>query len=226
MKTLIVANWKMNPETLAKAKKLFNKVKQGTKRVKCVELVICPPFVYLPILGASAFAKGFGGLRLGSQDCFWEGKGAFTGEISPQMLKNLGCQYAIIGHSERRKNQKETDEMIEKKIRGAKRVGLKPILCVDRLSQISQNSKGLIIAYEPLFAIGTGRPCTLAKAERMRKEIQKRAGTNKILYGGSVNSENARDYIKKAGFAGILVGGVSLKAKEFLQLIKNIDFLA
>jgi len=84
----------------------------------------------------------------------------------------------------------------------------------------------LIIAYEPLFAIGTGRPCTLAKAERMRKEIQKRAGTNKILYGGSVNSENARDYIKKAGFAGILVGGVSLKAKEFLQLIKNIDFLA
>jgi len=102
MKPLIVANWKMNPQTLAEAKEIFDRVAEGTKDVKNAEVVICPPFVYLASL-ASAFANASAGLRFGSQDCFWEEKGAYTGEVSPEMLKDSGCEYVILGHSERRK---------------------------------------------------------------------------------------------------------------------------
>ncbi len=227
MKYLVVANWKMNPPTLKGAELLFDAVKVGLKDIKNVEIVICPPFVYLPILGASASAKSFGGLRLGSQDCFWEESGAFTGEISPLMLKNLGCQYVIIGHSERRKYQQERDSMIYKKIEAVFKIGLKPILCIDRISQVKKDLKGienLILAYEPLFAIGTGKPCSTEKAKRMRMAIEKKLNKNiPILYGGSVNSENARDYIEGAGFQGLLVGGASLNAQEFIALVKNVS---
>ena len=117
MKTLIVANWKMNPNSLLEAKKLFSRTKNKT--------VICPPFVYLASLGAN-----------GAQDCFWEEKGAYTGEVSPQMLKKLRVKYVIVGHSERRKYQKETNSIIEKKLRAALGAGLKPILCLDKISGI------------------------------------------------------------------------------------------
>ena len=235
MKPIIVANWKCNPTTQQEAKRLFNLVKKGVKDVKNIEVVICSPFVYLSVLKAN-----------GAQDCFWEEKGAFTGEISPLMLKDLGCQYVIIGHSERRKYQQEKDSMIYKKIEAALRRGLKPILCIDKVSQIREHQrsvkmnevhrlkkgikgiikkdfKKIILAYEPLFAIGTGKPCSIDKAKKMRIAIKKKLNKNiLILYGGSINSQNARDYVKKAGFQGLLVGGASLNAQEFIKIVKNV----
>ncbi|OGZ18790.1 MAG: triose-phosphate isomerase [Candidatus Nealsonbacteria bacterium RBG_13_42_11] len=216
MKPLIIANWKCHPTTLIEAKGLFNSVKKGIKDLKNVEIVICPPFVFLPFLKS----------KIGSQDCFWGESGAFTGEISPKMLKNLGCEYVIIGHSERRRYQKETDEIINKKLKAAISSGLKPILCIESLAQLKKGLKGIakkvIIAYEPVFAIGTGKPCSPEKARKMRKAIKYPV----VLYGGSVNSQNAVNYIKEAGFQGLLVGGASLNPKEFIALAKNIDFIS
>ena len=230
-KSIIIANWKMNPQTIAEAKKLFNSVEKGIKNIKNTEVVICPPFVYFPIFQISNSK-----VQLGAQDCFWEEKGAFTGAISAKMLKDLNAKYVIIGHSERKKNQKETDEMINRKIKSALLAGLKTILCVENVSQIKKDLKGvfgkirvlckknLILAYEPIFAIGTGKPCSIEKAKEMKIAIQKALNANNpVLYGGSVNSQNAEDYIKKAGFQGLLVGGVSLKPKEFIATVKKID---
>jgi len=208
MKPLIVANWKMNPSSLAEAKKLF-------KAVKNTKAIICPPFVYLSALRVA-----------GAQDCFWEDSGAYTGEVSPLMLKNMGVEYVIIGHSERRKYFKETNEIIEKKLKAALKIGLKPILCIDKISQIPPDIKrNLIIAYEPLFAIGTGKACSPERAKKMRLAIRKVVGSKTpILYGGSVNSQNARGYLAQAGFQGLLVGGASLKPKEFIDIIKKICY--
>ena len=206
MKHLIVANWKMNPSTLEEAKNIFNQVKE-------TGAVICPPFVYLSVLGAN-----------GAQDCSWESGGAFTGEISPQMLKDLGVEYVILGHSERRKYQKETNELIEKKFKAALSAGLKPILCIDQISQLPKDIKnGFVVAYEPLFAIGTGKACPPEKAEKIRMAVKKALGERVlVLYGGSVNSQNTEDYIKKAHFDGLLVGGASLKSEEFIDIIRNV----
>ena len=241
MKPLIIANWKCNPTTQQEAKRLFNLVKRGIKSIKNTEVVICPPFLYI-----SNLKSQISNLKLGAQDCFWEEKGAFTGEISSLMLKNLGCQYVIIGHSERRKYQQEKDSMIYKKIEAALKRGLKPILCIDKISQIREHQrsvkmnevhrlkkgikgiikkdfKKIILAYEPLFAIGTGKPCSIDKAKKMRIAIKKKLNKNiLILYGGSINSQNARDYVKKAGFQGLLVGGASLNAQEFIKIVKNV----
>lgn len=220
MKPLIVANWKMNPQALVEAKRLFDSVKKGIRRVRGVEVVICPPFVYLPILKAN-----------GTQDCFWEEKGAFTGEISAKMLKDLGCQYVIIGHSERRRYFKETDEMINKKIKAALKVNLRPILCVEKKSQIKnalrgiakKNLKKIILAYEPVWAIGTGKACGIPEARKINLSIRKIFKRNILLYGGSVDSQNARDFIKKAKFQGFLIGGASLVPKEFIKIVKSVS---
>lgn len=257
MKPLVVANWKMNPQTLAEAKQLFNFLKkEGLKNIKNVDVVICPPFVYLPILGASAFAKGYGAISFGSQDCFWEQKGAYTGEVSPKMLKDLGCQYVILGHSERRIYLGETDEMINKKIKLVLKVKLNPILCIGETEEernqggtqevlknqlisallgisksIIQNSK-FSIAYEPIWAIGTGKACEVNEAQTMglfiRKIVAQLYGSLvskkvQILYGGSINSKNALSYIKEARMQGLLVGGASLDHQEFIKLVKNIS---
>jgi len=129
-------------------------------------------------------------------------------------------EYVIIGHSERRKYQRETNKIIEKKIKAALAVGLKPILCIDKISQLPKDIKrGFSIAYEPLFAIGTGKPCSIEKAKKIRASLIR---FKRVLYGGSVNSENARDFIKKAKFQGLLVGGASLNSKEFVKLVKNV----
>lgn len=247
MKPLIVANWKMNPANLAEAKKLFDSVKKGIKNVKKAEAVICPPFPYL--LSFRFRASSF---KLGAQNCFWEEKGAFTGEVSAKMLKNFGCQYVILGHSERRKYFGETDEIINKKLRAALRAKLKPIFCVGESGQErekgeteeilkSQLEKGLegikkgeiknlILAYEPVWAIGTGKPCSLNEAQiislYLRKVIARIYSLTlskklPILYGGSVNGKNARDYIIEAGMSGLLVGGASLDEEEFKQIIQN-----
>lgn len=254
MKPLIVANWKCNPITLQGAKRLFDSIKKGIKNIKKVEVVICPPFVYLPTLTAPTSIKGYGGLILGSQDCFWEEKGAFTGAISPKMIKDLGCKYVIVGHSERRRYLKETNEMVNKKIKIALALRLKPILCIGETRQEKKREQGLrtlnfqiskafqevqekeaknvIIAYEPVWAIGTGISCdvntVLLKVLLIRGVIKKRYSPNisgkiRILYGGSVNAQNATDYIQKAKTNGLLIGGASLMPKEFIQIVKNVS---
>lgn len=198
---LIVANWKSNPKSLAQAKKLFNAVKK-------TNAVICPPFPYL-----SVFKYNF----LCAQDC-----------LSPKRLKNLGVKYVIIGHSERRALG-ETEEIIEKKLKAALKTGLIPILCVGEKKgenakkvinkQLKKNLKGVIIAYEPVWAIGTGNFCSANKANKVREFIKEKLD-NKILYGGSVNSKIAKDYLK-IGFDGLLIGGASLDAEEFRKIAKN-----
>jgi triosephosphate isomerase len=258
MKNIIIANWKCNPLSLKGAKLLLNSARRGLKNIqnRNTEVVICPPFVYLPFLGASAFARqraGEGAINFGSQDCFWENSGAFTGEISPPMLKNLGCQYVILGHSERRRYFLETDEMINKKIKAAISAKLNTIFCIGETlkerekgetqkvlkSQIKkglkditkQEIKKIIIAYEPIWAIGTGNPCSIKEAKKASDFIRKVASqiynrkiakNLKILYGGSVDSQNAANYTSAANFQGLLVGGASLDAQEFIKIVKNV----
>jgi len=239
MKPLIVANWKMNPLTLKGAKLLFDAVKRGVKDIKNVEIVICPPFIYLSNI---QYLKS--NIKLGAQDCFWSERGAFTGEISPLMLKDLGVEYVTLGHSERRKLG-ETDEMINKKIKAALKVKLKPILCIGETEKERKAGKtfqilktqlkkafvnlsnsqivNLSIAYEPVWAIGTGNPCEPKEAKKVYLFLRKILKNIPILYGGSANSENAASYIQEANFQGLLVGGASLKAKEFIKLVKNLE---
>ena len=218
MKSLIVANWKMNPASLKEAKNLFDSVKQGIRNTKKVEAVVCPPFIYLSALNKRGFASA---INLGAQDCFWEESGAFTGEVSPRQLKDLGVKYVIIGHSERRKYFEETDEIVSRKLKACLKVGLRPILCVEKLSQLKGIKKDIIVAFEPVSAIGTGEAFSVEKAKSARKAIK----NNFVLYGGSVSSKNAKDYIEKAGFKGLLIGGASLKGKEFIKIIKSVDLI-
>lgn len=263
MKPLIVANWKMNPQSLAEAKRLFNSVKKRLKNIKNVEIVICPPFVYIPTFQYSyrepepsvRYGASIPTIKLGAQNCFWENSGPFTGEISPLMLKNFGCQYVIVGHSARRE-MGETDETINKKIKAAIRAKLKPILCIGETKKVKKKKEifkilkkqlraglkgignwklkieNLIIAYEPVWAVGTGNPCQTKGAKislfMIRKIISQLfnhpalSKKIKIIYGGSVNSKIARDYIK-AGFDGLLIGGASLNPQEFIKIVKEIS---
>lgn len=240
MKTLIVANWKCNPKTFAEAKQLFNSIKRGIKKIKNVEVVICPPFIYLPQL---LKAKSFSLIpKLGAQDCFWQ-EGAFTGEISAKMLKNLGVNYVIVGHSERRKHFAESDRMINKKLKAALKAKLKSIFCIGEKEKERKAGKtffalkkqlkkglksikkaffkNLIIAYEPVWAIGTGKPCEIPDAKEVNLFLKKIFKNIPVLYGGSINSKIAKNYIKEANFDGLLVGGASLKAEEFIKIIKS-----
>ena len=226
MKSLIIANWKMNPQTLAEAKQLFDSIKKGISNIKNIEIIICPPFVFIPNL-----TPQISNLKLGAQNCFWEAKGAYTGEISPLMLKKLGCRYVIVGHSERRRYFGETDEMINKKIKAVLKNGLKPVLAVENTVQCEKCLKGIskkelkkiILAYEPIWAIGTGKACGISEAKKANLEIRKVFKENVILYGGSVNSQNAGNYMKEAGFQGLLVGSASLKPKEFIKIVKAVN---
>jgi triosephosphate isomerase len=226
MKSLIIANWKMNPSTLTEAKKLFNQVRN-------LDAVICPPFCYLDAKIRPAGAK----FALGVQNCHWEEKGAYTGEISPKMLKSLGVKYVIVGHSERRIHFQETDEIINKKLKAVLKFELVPILCIgekegedakaivekqlnEDLKKIAESDvKKIVIAYEPIWAIGTGNFCDPQRAKKVLNLIREKL-SNRVLYGGSVNSKISADYIK-AGFDGLLVGGASLDAEEFGKIVKN-----
>ncbi|TSC94383.1 MAG: phosphoglycerate kinase / triosephosphate isomerase [Parcubacteria group bacterium Licking1014_1] len=252
MNNLIAANWKMNPVSLKEAEELFEKIKNGVKETRA-EVVICPPFVFLPLLiGASSSVKTTERFVFGSQNVFYEEKGAFTGEISPAMLKDLGIKYVIIGHSERRKFFGETNEQVNKKIKKALLAGLKIIFCVgetaeerdagkksdvlekqlkDGLKGISKEEiKKITIAYEPVWAIGTGNNCSIDETMRsvlyIRKVVaalydRQSAKNARILYGGSVKSDNSGFYIKDSGINGLLVGGASLNAEEFLKILKS-----
>lgn len=240
MKKLIVANWKMNPESAEKARELFNTVKRGAKNTKA-EVIICPPFLYLPLLK---------GLPLGAQNVFYKEKGAFTGEVSPLMLKDLGVEYSLVGHSESRKYLQETDDIVNKKLHECLHDKLTPILCIGEKEgeskeevvhgQLAKSFKGIsahdlkkvIIAYEPVWAVGTGKNCsideTLQSVVLIRKiisDMYNRQTTDyiKILYGGSVNAKNAAGYLKKSGVDGLLVGGASLDAGEFTNILKAVE---
>lgn len=232
---LIVGNWKMNPYRLAQAKRFFSLVAKEIKNLKRVRVVICPPFLYIPYFSSK------NNLFLGAQNCFWEKSGAFTGEISPLMLKDLKVKYVILGHSERRRIFKETDELIAKKVKAVLGLKLNPILCIGEdlkerkakktkivlkrqlrgsLFQLKKEKLNqIILAYEPVWAIGSGRPCDAKEAKEILLFLKKFL-KNKILYGGSVNSQNARFYLK-AGFDGLLIGGASLKPQEFIKIVKT-----
>ena len=233
MKSLIVANWKMNPESAKEAKALFSAVKKGIAGLsKKIDVVICPPYEYLGLLK---------GLILGAQNCFYEEKGAYTGEISALMLKNIGVGYVILGHSERRR-MGETNEQINKKLVKAIQAGLMPILCVGEKkeekdqgkkqevleAQIKQCLGGItadvVVAYEPVWAIGTGDNCGVDETKESIDFIRKLVKTGtRILYGGSVKSENSGAYIKDSGADGLLVGGASLNAEEFIKIVKSAE---
>jgi len=240
-KTTIVANWKMNPGSSKEAWDLAEAVKRGVAEIRDVKVVLCPPFVYLSALieGGSAFAQGFGGLAFGSQDCFWEDQGAFTGEVSPSMLRELGCSYVILGHSERKNYLGESFEMINKKIKAALAAGLIPVVCIgEKLEQemrevlkavTPEQARKLVLVYEPEWAISTNKGAAPARPEDcgraialMAKVAQEMFGDIQIpiLYGGSTNSENIKGFIE-SGAQGALVGSASLDAQEFIELVKN-----
>ena len=242
---MIAGNWKMNT-TLSEAIELVNKTFHELDEIGNVEKVLCPPFVSLAALGKLIKESS---IKLGAQNLYFEEKGAYTGEISPLMLANL-CEFVIIGHSERRQYFNETDEIISKKVQAALKVGLKPILCVgerleenetDRTEEVVTGQlksslvgindiNGLTIAYEPIWAIGTGRAATGEQANAtislVRHNISQlydkgTAQNMRILYGGSVTADNATEFMQQSEIDGALVGGASLNADQFVSIVRQ-----
>jgi len=247
-RVIIAGNWKMY-KTIDESIELVNLLKRSVVDIDDVEIVVCPPFTSLSDVRESIMDTN---IKLGAQDCYWEKEGAFTGEVSCAMLKSAGCEYVIIGHSERRQFFGETNEMVNKKAKAALREGLKPIVCVgekldDRRAgktfdvvkdHVVNSLSGLtredmmkvVIAYEPVWAIGTGVVATKDQAEEVHKYIRgllkdmydaNIADSVRIQYGGSVKPENIRELIAEEDVDGALVGGASLKADSFTQIIKG-----
>jgi triosephosphate isomerase len=242
---LIAGNWKMN-NTIEEAVNLIKAMHPQLHKIQGVEKVICPPFVSLA--NARVIVRG-STVKLGAQNVYYEEKGAFTGEISPLMLEGL-CEYVIIGHSERRRYFGETDESINKKLKAAVNHALKPILCIGETLEENEAGQtrevlgkqligcsdrlyfmsGMVIAYEPLWAIGTGKNASGDEADRtigfIRQFISRLHGggianTARILYGGSVTAANIGEFMHKPDIDGALVGGASLKADEFVSIVKQ-----
>jgi triosephosphate isomerase len=247
MRTPFVAgNWKMN-KTIAEARALVVGMIPAMGEVKGVEKVLCPPFMSLFPVAALLQGTEIG---LGAQDMHWEGKGAFTGEVSAEMVAEF-CRYVIIGHSERRMHFFETDESVNKKVTAARGANLVPIVCVGETltqyesgktcevvtHQIHEGLKNLdpefaasiVVAYEPVWAIGTGRASTSENANGVIRDFIRKpladiygestAQTIRMLYGGSVTASNAPDFFSQPEIDGALVGGASLKAAEFVSIL-------
>jgi triosephosphate isomerase len=243
---IIAGNWKMH-NTVGEALALVKDLARRVAAQEQVEVVVCPPFTAL-----YAVAQALAGTRiaLGAQNLFWEEQGAFTGEVSPLMLKDVGVKYVIVGHSERRAYQRESDEEVAKKLTAAFRADLTPILCVGE--QLAEREAGraeavvgaqlaadltgldgaavqkLVIAYEPIWAIGTGRSAqpedAAAMAAFIRRKIETAFGKEaaaalRIQYGGSVSPANSREFLTQEGIDGALVGGASLKADSFAAIV-------
>jgi len=240
----MAGNWKMNNdkrETLNFLSSFLPKVKELT-----VEIVICPPFTSLYAAAEKLVGTN---VKLGAQNMHWEEKGAFTGEVSPLMLKELPCDYVIIGHSERRQYFAETDETVNNKIKSALKHELAPIVCVGEtleqreegitidfvMGQVEKALKGIeaeeakkiVFAYEPIWAIGTGKTASAADAQEVIGAIRNKiselynkevAEAVRILYGGSVKPENIKELMAEADIDGALVGGASLKAESFYAI--------
>ena len=241
---MVAGNWKMH-NTVREAVALSLAIKQGSEGVKGGMVVIAP--VYTALASVSEAVRG-SHVKLAAQNVFYEEKGAYTGEVAPAMLLDVGCEYVIIGHSERRKYFHETDESVNAKVKKALATGLKPIVCVGETEEErekgvtefvvgSQVRKGLygvaslkdiVIAYEPVWAIGTGKNATPQEAEDVHAFIRgllekiygNEAAAVLILYGGSVTKDNISDLIGMEDIDGALVGGASLKSDSFLGIIK------
>jgi triosephosphate isomerase (TIM) len=244
---VVAGNWKMF-ETVEEARVLMSEMLPGLTAIQGVEIIICPPFT--SILPVAALLEGTG-IAVGAQNMHWEASGAFTGEIAPPMLAEF-CQYVILGHSERRAYFGETDVNVNRKVKAALSNGLVPIMCVGET--LDENEAGItrqvvsrhvrdgldgidraaitsiIIAYEPVWAIGTGRAATADGANRVVSEIirvelsekfgEANAQAVRVLYGGSVKASNAAEFFQQPDIDGALVGGASLKVTEFVPIVR------
>ena len=242
---VIAGNWKMNT-TIDQATALVKEMKDSLNSIIGVEKVLCPPFISLAVVKGLLWKSS---IQLGAQNMYFEEKGAYTGEISPAMLAGL-CQFVILGHSERRHYFGESDELVNKKVKAALKVGLKPIICVgETLEQreagrtedvVTTQTKGalegiaasadIVIAYEPVWAIGTGRAASGEAANTtiliIRGTLASLYGSNiaqarRIQYGGSVTAQNIAEFIRQPEIDGALVGGASLKAAEFVSMVEQ-----
>lgn len=249
-KLIIAGNWKMN-KTAAEGRALVEQLKPLVADIadRDADIVVCPPFTTLAaVVEAAAGSR----VKVGAQNVHWEASGAFTAEVSASMLKEAGVEYVILGHSERRQYFGETDATVNKRLKAALAAGLKPIVCVGELLEERESGRteavlatqlsgafadldaatvgNLVIAYEPVWAIGTGRTATPEMAEATHAFIRgfvaekfggAAAGTVRIQYGGSMNAGNAETLAAQADIDGGLIGGASLKADSFAELIRN-----
>ena len=244
---LVAGNWKMN-KTVAEARELVSVMGPKLGEIATVEKVLCPPFVAIPAVAGMLEGSAIG---LGAQNLHWEEKGAFTGEVAPNMVKEF-CSYVIIGHSERRTYFGETDENVNRKLHAALKAGLTPIVCVGETldqyeagstsevvrRQISAGLAGIdsasaakiVVAYEPVWAIGTGKASSGENANFVHQQVIRpalsdlfgadNASAIRILYGGSVTAANASEFFAYPDIDGALVGGASLKPDEFVAITK------
>ena len=247
-KLIIAGNWKMN-KTVAESLDLANGLVRELKEVKELDIAICPPFTALSEVSKAVIDSN---IRLGAQNMSQNGYGAHTGEIAAGMLKEFSTKYVILGHSERREYQRESDELIAAKAKAAHEAGLKPIVCVGEqleeresgntenivgtqlrgslASLTTEEMLGTVIAYEPVWAIGTGKTATAEQAQEVHAFIRNlladlfdadTAKAVRIQYGGSVKPDNARELMSQPDVDGALVGGASLDVRVFSELIKN-----
>lgn len=241
--TMIVGNWKMNTN-LGQALELAASIGNRLKNMTDVQVVLCPPFPFLSSVGGALRGSA---IKLGAQNMHWEDSGAFTGEVAPQMLEGL-CEYVILGHSERRQLFGETDELINRKVQSALSHGLRPILCVGETleeresgqakavvaEQVRRGLAGVVditslaVAYEPIWAIGSGLAATPEIAaevmsegilETLRELYADASAEVPLLYGGSVNPSNIGEFAAESSIHGALVGGASLQANQFVQIV-------
>ena len=247
-KPIIAGNWKMN-NTIKEAVELVNGLKRELSNVTGVDVVVCPPFTALSDVNELIMDSD---IALGAQNIFWEESGAFTAEVAGNMLVDAGCKYVIIGHSERRQYFAETNETVSKRIKAALLVGLKPIVCVGEvlaereagktfdvikdhitgsLAGLSNDEmRNITLAYEPVWAIGTGKTATKEQAQEVHKYIRdllkdlfddEVAAETRIQYGGSVKPENIKELMSQEDLDGALVGGASLKIDSFSAIVKG-----
>ncbi len=244
---LVAGNWKMH-KTPEEARRFAASLKAELRGLKGAEVVVCPPFPALPVVAEVLVGSGIG---LGAQNMHWAAEGAFTGEVSPVMLRAVGCSYVILGHSERRSWFGESDEVIRRKLEAALNFGLRPIFCLGEdlaareegraaevcLAQLRAGVSGLpwrepgdlVIAYEPVWAIGTGRTATpgdaAAVVRLLREELARLYGREfaarvRFLYGGSVNPGNVAGFYAEEEISGVLAGGASLDVESFVALVR------
>ncbi len=245
---LIVGNWKMHGG-LAESKELAQGVRDGLRRARGAEVVICPPYTSLTTVGGVLAGSP---IVLGAQNCHWEPRGAFTGEVSAEILAEAGCRVVLVGHSERRHLFRETDEEIGRKVAACLRAGVQPLLCVGETAeerrqgltftvvegQLRAGFAGLStadidrcgLAYEPVWAIGTGVNATPGQAAEVHGYLRgllselaskETAQLMRILYGGSVKPDNAQELVTEPDIDGVLVGGASLQAPGFVTIVKK-----
>ncbi|MBF0290921.1 MAG: triose-phosphate isomerase [Nitrospinae bacterium] len=243
----VAGNWKMN-NTIEQSVNLVNSLQKEMRDMHKVDIMVAPPFTAIKSVYDALSSSS---IQVGAQDVFWEESGAYTGEVSPMMLKDAGCKWAIIGHSERRQYFGETDDTVNRKMKAALAAGLKAIVCVGETLEERDAGKAfdvldrqvagalaglgkedmdkIVIAYEPVWAIGTGRNATPQQADEAHAKIRARVGelfgsktpeTMRVLYGGSMKPANALELLKCENVDGGLIGGASLKTAEFAAIIR------